>query len=439
MQRSTLRWQPDPQYLFEPLKSIVAGSAGAQPMSGPTRRVILIPFGDKKVNHTPLMSAPITSFPADFNGFLAEHYPKTYRDQLTYLSLARATTAAVAETQGIRQYYFFAVTDALADSKSDYNESEDAKLKRWGSKNFVPDKTRIGVFEYRRAGVDPKNFQVDVWRVELELPPPPAEITLLKPRDGAALSGKTPLEWAIRKEGGRPYQPLGLNFNLSIVRTDTGAQVHAEQVSNAFSTVANLDGVGEYRLIIDGSRAVDASPDLPQTLGRLDTTLTAHAPSQIQLITPSQKPAMVDPGAQEIRWALAASDGRIEHPSGAKFRVSLTHNTNQRELFNSVVTGFSTSLTFPDSGDCRLTIAADEIPGKPNSSPLETVIVIRQATPPPKTRTCHASPGAGGRIERSQNRDSSSARQKRAEIRQNHDALASRAGRYQRRPISCPA
>ncbi len=204
-------WKWGEQLLVSPLLEIVTANDARQPMSGLGKRAVIVPFADKAITHPAATSAPFLSFPSDFETFVGKEYPTSYRDQNTYVTLARARTAELAESLQIRQYYFLMVTDAVQDPKAAYSEDETKLLNRWDSENFVAAKTRIGLFEYAAEGLDSRNFQVDVWKVDLDLAPASARITTIAPASGATISpGIIDVQWEVATgESGTRSRPSG--------------------------------------------------------------------------------------------------------------------------------------------------------------------------------------------------------------------------------------
>jgi len=275
-------WQWSDSLLVSPLREIVTPGNTTHRMSGPGKRVVIVPFGDKPAVHPTPTSDPLQDFPGEFETFLEKNYPTSYVDQNTYVTLARARTAEVAESLQIKRYYFLMITDAEQDPRTPYTEEETNLLNRWDSENFVADKTRIGLFKYVRKGFESRKFQIDVWKVDLDLPPAEARIVIASPVPGKPVApGAIKVDWSIERAGeGALMQPQGYNYFISLINPETGALLQSFPVKDQHSANISIETAGTYRLTITGSRAASAPEStLPPVLGAAEVSLdVADAP-----------------------------------------------------------------------------------------------------------------------------------------------------------------
>ncbi len=377
-------WRWNPELLIDPLREIVEGSPNAEPLTGPTRRVIILPFAEKgrpgtPVPHDPVVSDPIEKFPADFDKFFESQYPTTYRDQNTYVGRARAETAKVAEANEINQYYFLMITDGLDSPQpdSDFLPVDREMIKRWDSTNFVEAKTRVGLFEYRGQGAENRNFQIDIWKVDLDLPDPDSSIVLSQPTTASVPPGNVSLEWAL-ETGGVRSKPGGLNFALT-VKSETDTVIHSETVASAYQTVVTLNEPGDYTLSISAGRSATASSSVPSRVGGLSRVLTVRRPipvgdSRIAITAPQEDPVLFTDGQAVFSWELETGGVR-EKPDGS-YRVTMTNEETGRVIQDDVVSGYSKTIQYPTGKVPHIIrIAAEAVPGRSGIVPAQVRLV----------------------------------------------------------------
>ena len=381
-------WRYDSSLLTDPLRSIVEGKENAVPLTAPTRRVIILPFGDKRKPHPQVVSPPFNRLPGDFQDFIRDNYPRNYTDQKTYVTLAYATTAKVAKDEGIQLYYMFVVTDAFGDTESDYTEAEWGLKHRWDSKGFVEERNRIGVFNYQRSGLDSKNFQVDVWQVKLGPIEPGIRIVLQKPESGSSpvlnlTRGNTLLEWAVKKGSESPSQPSGLNFHVGIIDNRTGAVIDSTSVPGRYSKDLDFGGPGDYELTITGAPEKSGG-EYPQNLGRFQArVLVELSPPIIVLSSPPELRAEGDPTLIELpapelplQWELV-KEGKSTKPPGAKFKVELLGGGAAPPAAVTEVGGYETKLKIAKSGSYTLQISHFPAGDQEKALPFEKQIELK--------------------------------------------------------------
>ena len=267
-------WKVD--LLDDPIAGIVGLDPDRKPLIEPGDRLAIMPFGDKT---TPLgdgvkISPPLQSIPTDFETFFAASYPTNYSDKQTYLTLAKAHSARRAAKAGMDSYLLFMVTDATNDPKLDYTEDEEALARTWDSKDYVQAHPYLGVFEYAAPGVEERNFQVEIWRVQLR--EDTSKVDIIAPREDATLP---PGEVAIRFQ---PRQaPVGTEFTIRVVDANSGDPV-GEAITGLATTAKVALSPGAYVVQIDS-----AVTDLTE---RAFTVSAEPAPKPTPPPTPPQDP-----------------------------------------------------------------------------------------------------------------------------------------------------
>jgi hypothetical protein len=353
-------WKWDEALLVSPLREIVAPGNTTHRMSGPGKRAVIVPFGEKSTVHPTPTSEPFQKFPDEYESFVQKNYPTSYKDQNTYITLARARTAELAESLQIKRYYFLMITDAEQDPKAEYTEGESNLLKRWDSKNFVPDKTRIGLFEYTKEGFENRNFQIDVWRVDLDLPPADARIVVSSPVVGRPVApGSIQVDWSIERAGqGTLLQPQGYNYFVSVVNPETGALLQSFPVKDQHSASISVATPGTYRLTITGSRdAASGEATLPPVLGAAELSLeVADTPPPSQELPFSLAlgvPPLVAGRDGLFNWEFESSSPGEVMPEG-ELTIRALDLRDQTEVAQVKTRAKAWKTQFVRSGDYRL-------------------------------------------------------------------------------------
>lgn len=353
-------WQWDDALLDTPLREIVTPGNTTHRMSGPGKRAVIVPFGEKSTIHPTPISEPFQNFPGELESFLEKNYPTAYEDQNTYITLARARTAELAESLQIKQYYFLMITDAVQDPKAAYTEAETKLLNRWDSKMFVPDKTLIGLFKYVRKGFESRKFEINVWRVDLELPPAEERIVISSPVAGKAVApGSIPVDWSIEGSGkGTLLQPQGYNYFLSVTNAETGALLQSFPVKDQHSASISVETAGNYQITITGSRdAGSPKSNLPAALGSAELALVvADAPPP-----PRELPLKLALGVPPLmagRDALFTWEFESETPGEAlpdgELTIRAVDLADQAEVAQVKTRAQAWKTVFAKSGDYRL-------------------------------------------------------------------------------------
>lgn len=381
-------WKADPTLLISPLREIVQQAPAKAPLAGVGKQLIVIPFGDKKVRHPQSVSLPLVNFPADFRDYLNQHFPKEFKDAQTYVTIARAETSRVAESQRIDQYYFFMITDALQDPESGtgYTKEESDLLAQWDSTNFVAQKTRIGLFEYQKPGFEKRGFQVDVWSVTLRLPPSPSTVVLNSPALSQPLPpGPVDLAWAIKDGEAPPTQPSGYTFSVSVVEEATGRQLHSQNIDGGYTTSVRLDQPGKYAVSILAAPTVGSAEGLRgPALGKFEGVLTVAAPAK-PLVLKGQDPGKPSKVGEEVTltWGVASEGKPPEQVPGGKFEVSISRE--DEPVGSSTVNGYTHSFvpTKPGGHQVKIALVPGSIPDVQVNPFVMNLEVVEASSPPP--------------------------------------------------------
>lgn len=429
-------WRWDGDLLTSPLGEIVASAGKAPQMCGSGKRIIILPFGDKSVDHPAAISKPLLDFPGDFERFVEENFPSSYRDQQTYLTLARARTAALAESLQINQYYFFKITDAEQDPNSSYNAEERTMIERWESENFVHHKTRIGLFKYVGQGLGSRQFQVDVWKVDLELPPAPARILVTSPASGAEVAtGDLTVEWSVAGDSGAaPTQPGGFSYFVSLLDPDSGALVQSLTVKEAHRAVLPIGTPGRYRLTVTGTRQEGGTTSLPEVLGQADVSFSVKdpppSPKEMPLRLALGVPPLVAGEEALLTWEVESTEAGGTPPSG-EFTLIAFESESGLEAVSGRTRENKWRTTFPKAGDYRLRFELrpfEAVPGLECYFFESTVSVEAKAPVPKKAK--EPEPAAAPAIQFLLPRHNSTSRSKKIVFRWSTTASATTVTQY---------
>ncbi|WP_254410985.1 hypothetical protein [Dyadobacter diqingensis] len=133
-----------------PNDSLLTGASNGQPMTGVDSWLCIMPFGHRN-RYKDFRIQRITQFPDQIKTFFDSYYPTTYSDKFTYMSIAEAYTAQIANENKISEYYIYMVTDGLGDqdetdSQIHNNITEKNLINQWGNKTST-EVSKVGVFE----------------------------------------------------------------------------------------------------------------------------------------------------------------------------------------------------------------------------------------------------------------------------------------------------
>ena len=389
------KWQWDESLLAGPVRAIVNREPGADAMCSNSKRVIVQWFGDLSFQHQPQVSPPLTQFPADFRKFVFDHYPARlgdYRDRNTYLMFGKARTAAVAEQFGIRNYYFFMVTDATNDPKGAYSDEPLRLIQRWDSNLFVKDHSILGIFRYNVPEMRSRNFQVEVWKVDLDIVTH-ASVVLRSPASGTRPEpGKVAFEWGIQKKGETDVElPPGVHFQLMAADLATGDQVDAQSVTQGYTGLLEFPRPGSYRVVIEAATLTNAPEATPRSIQHYEGVVEIGRSSTLRWVTPvlnANGILDVPVGETEVAWEWEGP------PGPSPFRITLAEKVGGRILINNQEFAKTTGkLLFPSEGNYVLQLVAGE--NAPLAPQLSIPVVVTRPPPEPSPAPPASPPQAG--------------------------------------------
>jgi|GEM_PF-6747859 len=160
------------------------------PLVSSGSHVVLIRFGEK-VTSDGHSDAILRNFPADLDNFLDAHYPTAseYKDQYTFLTLAKAKAAQVAKQLGMGQFMFLLISDNINDdfthgNSPNYTGLETQLVESYNSKSNPVMEGGIDGYVRLRGNNDFKIplRMLDVGQMKTVLPVPP--ITPITPNGG---------------------------------------------------------------------------------------------------------------------------------------------------------------------------------------------------------------------------------------------------------------
>ena len=160
------------------LKAISEGKQVA-PLVGSNKKVYLRTFGNKNRARVAPHRSEISD-PLDFAEFIDEHYPRSFSDGFTYISLAKAQAARDAFDDGLCSYLLIEATDNKNDYTGEYpnddpnyTESERSLIDVYDLQGQI-DKSKICYINFSKD----RNFRIIISRVilvECGLPDNPQE------------------------------------------------------------------------------------------------------------------------------------------------------------------------------------------------------------------------------------------------------------------------
>jgi len=129
----------DPSFYYEkdPQSSLTIPGA---PLVSNGSHVLLIPFGEKNTSDTHY-DIVVANYPQDLTNFIDAHYPAStdYKDQFTYLTLARAKAAQAAKQLGMTNFMLLLISDNINDftggSSPNYSSYEQELVDDYNSKS----------------------------------------------------------------------------------------------------------------------------------------------------------------------------------------------------------------------------------------------------------------------------------------------------------------
>lgn len=158
--------------------------------------VCLMPFGNRD-RYRQYNLLKINNFPDELRSFLGTYYPGVFTDSYTYIQIAQAYTALLAEQQNIFDYFIISLSDDLGDqentsSQNLFSQEEQDLINAWNNPLYSQ---VISV-----GSLQSQNFYVSFKKVRL-----------LKMRNGEDLS--KPVITLRTYAGGKPGQEVEVASN----------------------------------------------------------------------------------------------------------------------------------------------------------------------------------------------------------------------------------
>ncbi len=104
----------------------------------PGSRIMIMPFGDKSTIMNYVPNIDIVHNPSEINSFIDQNFPIIPKDNWTYISLAKARVAEIANKKKIDDYTLIFISDNISDDfggKPDYSVYEQALVDNYNTQN----------------------------------------------------------------------------------------------------------------------------------------------------------------------------------------------------------------------------------------------------------------------------------------------------------------
>lgn len=239
------------------IRNILTGNR--QPLLGSGSFLCIMPFGNRD-RYRQNRTIRLNQFPDDLNLFMQQNYPVSYSDSYTYIQIAQAYTALLAEMQNVYRYYIISVTDDLGDqentsSQNLFDSQEQALILAWNN----PNSSRVTSL----GSLKSHNFFINFKRVELLTsrggePLEKPTITLLTYPGGKqgneleVRSGMVNLEWNCSNCD--PDQ----KYLVSISSTDGNSGNNIRKTTQSTKYSAALPR-GKYKVTVSSANCIPAS------------------------------------------------------------------------------------------------------------------------------------------------------------------------------------
>jgi hypothetical protein len=185
--------------------------------------VCLMPFGNKD-RYKQFITSRINQVPDDVNSFLNQNYPVSFTDDFTYIQIAQAYTAFLAENEKIYSYFIFIITDDLGDqdntsSQNSFDQQEQDLILSWNNPLF----SQVSSL----GSIKRNNFFIHIKKV-----------ALLKSRQGKPLDNQCELK-LLTYPGGKPGQEVKVQSDMITLRWDCS---NCKEVTKYMVAITSTDG-----------------------------------------------------------------------------------------------------------------------------------------------------------------------------------------------------
>lgn len=242
-------------------------------------RFCLIPFGNMNRVHN--YTRHVFQNKDIFNSFYASHFPESFNDGWTYLTLAKAYVGSIAITDKIKNAYVFIYTDGRPESTKEpydnFNQQIVDDLEYAGSNSFK----KIGIL--RKNANSRFHYDIEVWEfasyktlgveggeeVKDEDEPvpdpsnsqsqfPKASIKIVSPNDGKIKANPHEVEkdqeWTLRWTGGagnvNVYKKEGNNYKL--IPHSKRNEIYTQSISGTTAKLTFFEST-DYKIEVRGT------------------------------------------------------------------------------------------------------------------------------------------------------------------------------------------
>ncbi len=347
------RWQ---YTLLSPeIQSITSQSANRIPLLERGSHLFLKRFGDPASSKTPALHRVISDPSRDVEELFAS-FPKAndFRDQRTFLWLARAKTRQEAIARGLTAYLLVEITDAREDKENIVDTDDQIAVREFKSLKHVPVNGEIGAFTHRDTQGE-YVLQVNVRLVRLAGDTTPtgtgsAKLGNLQVPQGLREGGDAVISWdSFNATAGMEYEvTLTPPNGVPLVQRTPTARVSfpALQAGRHQVDVTTQDG-NRLQGSFDVGNAQATSTDDPSAL------------SEIILQSP-RKDMVITSGSVSVSWRV------VNPPPGCQYLVTVTGPPGAK-IPKKTVDGTRASFSLRQSGAYRVRVAATARGVKPAS------------------------------------------------------------------------
>ncbi len=171
----------DPNFYYEkdPSSTLPVTSA---PLVSNGSRILLIPFGEK-VTSDYVKETTISSFPTDVTNFIDINYPTVFKDNFTFLTLAKAKAAQQAKSRGLSNFLLLVISDGVNDftagKSPNYTAYEQQLVENFNSKsNPILEGSYDGYVKFKGSN----DFKIPLRYIDIKnYKAPPAPTTTVPP------------------------------------------------------------------------------------------------------------------------------------------------------------------------------------------------------------------------------------------------------------------
>jgi hypothetical protein len=171
----------DPNFYYEkdPSSTLPVTSA---PLVSNGSRILLIPFGEKLTSDY-VKETTISNFPNDVTNFIDINYPTVFKDNFTFLTLAKAKAAQQAKNRGLSNFLLLVISDGVNDftagKSPNYTGYEQQLVENFNSKsNPILEGSYDGYVKFKGSN----DFKIPLRNIDIKnYKAPPSPTTTVPP------------------------------------------------------------------------------------------------------------------------------------------------------------------------------------------------------------------------------------------------------------------